>query len=136
MIPCAVGMLLYWWRLKRWLDSLRGAFNAHKIMFFIGIISALALIQYTVTLGPAGEPYALARRTGVVLFFALCALAHLLLNKVLTNVIPNKSRHKLSTDTLFAMSALQQKLLALNALLIVIGLFSALLGFLWAGYQH
>ena len=125
MLPVATLMLLYWPLQYRWLSQLHSSTRNGITVLLLGQIAALALIVYTLTLGAVGEPYALARRIGVVLFFAFTAFAHLLLALSLKKkpVIP-----RLHPPT--------AKLLFVCLLLIAVGLISSLLGFLWEGYQY
>lgn len=136
MLTAALAMLFYWWRLKGWLDNLLGVTGTNRLILWLGMISALALIQYTLTLGALGEPFALARRTGVVIFFTFCAFAHLLLNKLLAAVIKTPSEYKIDHDNYCVISSRQRQLLSLNLVLLVIGVASAILGFVWSDYQH
>lgn len=95
-------------------------------MVAFGIVACAALVIYSVTLGAVGEPYALARRIGVVLFFALTSFAHLLLLACLSE---SELLKRVSGNYI-------RKLKIMCVFLLVIGVFSALLGFLWEGYGN
>lgn len=128
MIPIAVLMMGYWFALHRWLGSIQAASISsigHKWILCLGVIAAMAMIVYTVTLGAVGEPYALARRIGVILFFAFSAFAHLLLLRVLNQ------RPLLE----LGLKADYQLLFRFCIGLIVVGCVSAILGFFWEPYQ-
>lgn len=126
MIPAAVAMLAYWWCLKYWITQLYGKVKYSTAVCVLGSISAIALLVYTVTLGAEGEKFALARRTGVVMFFALTYMAHLLLIKILSL---NSERQSFLLPSL-------KKLTVLSVLLLVIGAGSSLAAYVWDGYQY
>ena len=92
----------------------------------MGMVASIALIVYTVTLGAIGEPWALPRRIGVILYFAFTSFAHLLL------------LHTVSKNEIFqtTLKHSYQHLLNLCVFLLVIGVLSALLGFVWEGYNN
>lgn len=126
MIPVAVMMSVYWLLMRTWLNRLQLINRRSKISVIFGLVACVALIVYCVTLGAVGEPYAFARRIGVVLFFALTSFAHLLLLACLSE-----------SDYIAGISALNiRKLKTMCVFLLIIGLFSALLGFLWEGYDN
>lgn len=125
MIPTAVAMMVYWALLRIWLIKISNSATGGTIVT-LGVIAAIALIVYTVTLGAVGEPYALARRIGVVLFFAFSAFAHLLLlNKLTLDVLKNNN-----------LQAISKRLTRLCFGLVLLGIISAVLGFLWEGYHR
>lgn len=125
VIPIAIAMMVYWIVLRRWL-TLIGLKDAGKTLSVLGLIAGIALIVYTTTLGAVGEPYALARRIGVILFFAFTSLAHLLLLS------------KLNVDVLETqrLKSEHQRLFILCFGLLFLGILSAILGFLWEGYSN
>ena len=126
MIPTATLMLVYWTLQYRWLSRMQGIKKGCSTIFTLGITASTALIIYTLTLGAAGEPYALARRIGVILFFAFTAFAHLLLAVRLKKSKLPDPRLSQATEQLYMVCML----------LIGIGLLSSLLGFFWDGYQY
>lgn len=129
MIPIAVLMMGYWLALQRWLDSFKKHSEPRanvRWLPILGLIAATAMIVYTVTLGAVGEPYALARRIGVILFFAFSAFAHLLLLKIL-NRLPLKE---------LGLLMYFRRLFSICFVLIIVGVASALLGFFWQTYHH
>ncbi len=126
MIPVAGMMFVYWLFMQVWLNQLQLINRRSKISVIFGLVACVALVIYCVTLGAVGEPYALARRIGVVLFFALTSFAHLLLLACLSESAYLERTSAQNTRTLKTMCAF----------LLVIGLFSALLGFLWEGYDN
>lgn len=125
MIPVAILMLGYWLLMRAWLTRLQLMNRQAQVLVTFGVVACIALIIYCVTLGAVGEPYALARRIGVVLFFALTSFAHLLLLARLS-----KSCY-LKQISDFPIRALN----VMCIFLLVIGIFSAFLGFLWQGYE-
>lgn len=126
MIPVAVLMLAYWHLLVHWLVRHVQTQKAHRWVRGLGTIAAVALIVYTVTLGAKGEPYALARRIGVVCFFAFSAFAHLL---VLAAIRRN-------ADVMTTTGIWYRSLLWLSWSLLLIGFVSPISGFVWSGYQY
>lgn len=123
MIPAACGILIYWWLLKHWMRQMAIPFVTR--IHALGTLAALALVVYTVTLGAVGEPYALARRMGVILFFGLTPLAHLLLLAA-CRASPHFSEEMDS-------ELRRMKLLLMTMLLLGVG--SVIAGFLWSGYD-
>lgn len=79
MIPTAVFMGIYWLLMHVWLKQISDSKLQPIIITTFGCIAAFMLIVYTVTLGAVGDPYALARRLGVTVYFGFTAGAHLLL---------------------------------------------------------
>ena len=79
MIPTAVFMGMYWLLMHVWLKQISDSKLQPILMTGFGCIAVLMLIVYTVTLGAVGEPYALARRLGVTVYFGFTAGGHLLL---------------------------------------------------------
>ena len=79
LIPTAVFMMAYWLMLHQWVRQMSNSAVSPKVVTTMGLIASVALIVYTVTLGAEGEPYALARRIGVVFYFAFTSFAHLIL---------------------------------------------------------
>ena len=126
MLPAATLMVMYWYALYRWMEPIAAKKVSLKAVLWLGLIASLALIVYTLTLGAIGEPYALARRIGVILFFAFTAFAHLLFAAQLYQV---KTLHP-------RVSTVCKQLLRVCQVLIVIGLLSSLLGFFWSGYKN
>lgn len=130
LIPCAVLMLFYWALVAvwcRWLHhpAARASHSGYKVAVALGLVSALALVLYTVTLG-MGEQYVLPRRIGAVLYFALTALAHLVLLRYLDRL-----------DSLATVLANQQYTLTLTCLLLIgSALLSAGLGAFWPGWER
>lgn len=126
MIPTATLMVLYWIAMFNWMLGVGLTRLSKLTIVTLGLIASVALTIYTLTLGAIGEPYALARRIGVILFFAFTAFAHLLLAAKLIN------RAGGETPT----NVYSRKLLTICNLLIIIGVLSSLLGFFWSGYDN
>lgn len=93
MLPAAVLMVFYWQQLHHWLSLSGIQHNASNWMLRLGYVAAGALAVYTLTLGATGEPYALARRMGIILFFGLTAMNHLLLLLILRTTALLKYPH-------------------------------------------
>ena len=80
MMFYAVLLICYWWIVKLWLNKLDG--QPTKIAMticWLGIIGALFLIIYIDFLGSTGSIYRFMRRYGVILYFSLTPLAHMLM---------------------------------------------------------
>lgn len=80
MIPAALVMGAFWIVCRRWLLTL-GDVNGPMVraMVYLGCISAVFLILYTVFLGSKGDIYNFMRRTGVIVYFSFSYLAQLML---------------------------------------------------------
>ena len=126
MIPAAMLMMAYWILLYRWLLNLKVQDVKAQRIKSLGLIACVALIIYCVTLGADGEPWALPRRIGVILYFSFTSFAHLLL-------LNSVSSHQIFQSLL---KRYYQRLLNLCILLLILGVFSALLGFLWDDYNN
>lgn len=86
LIPTAVFMMAYWLLLYHWVRQLSNGKTSPNIATGMGLVASAALIVYTVTLGADGDPYALARRIGVVFYFAFTSFGHLILLRHLDNI--------------------------------------------------
>ncbi|MDH3510872.1 MAG: hypothetical protein OER85_08425 [Gammaproteobacteria bacterium] len=80
MIPAALVMGAFWIVCRRWLLTL-GDVNGRMVraMVYLGCISAVFLMLYTVFLGSKGDVYNFMRRTGVIVYFSFGYLAQLIL---------------------------------------------------------
>ena len=125
LIPTAVFMFFYWLLLHKWMLSISDYRLTPHLISGLGFTACLALIVYTVTLGAQGEPYALTRRLGVVLYFAFSSFAHL--------ILLSKLRH-LNLE-LLAIGTEFRWLKLICGCLVVSAIISALLGFLWLGWD-
>ncbi|WP_334028479.1 hypothetical protein [Alteromonas sp. P256] len=121
LIPTAVLMSAYWLLLYQWVQQVtEGAYKA-KPLVLMGIIASIALVIYTVTLGAEGNAYGLARRIGVIFYFAFSAFAHLLL----LGYVDKVDTHHLNIVT-------EQNRLSISAtILIVTAIFSAIVGYVF-----
>ncbi|MDH5472835.1 MAG: hypothetical protein OEY61_08255 [Gammaproteobacteria bacterium] len=80
MMFYAILLIWYWWIVKLWLNSLdRQATRIALIISWLGIIAALFLVIYVDYLGSSGTVYRLMRRYGVIIYFSLTPLAHMLM---------------------------------------------------------
>ena len=121
LIPTAIFMMAYWLLLYNWVKRLANRSTKLIIVTAMGIIASVALIVYTVTLGAVGEPYALARRIGVVFYFAFTSFGHLILLSCLD---------KIDTEKLGIVE--QQNRLTISCLVLIgTAIISAFLGLLW-----
>ncbi|TDF42486.1 hypothetical protein EYS14_03795 [Alteromonadaceae bacterium M269] len=119
LIPAAVFMVAYWLLLYQWIQKVTEHTRKPSVVLGMGLVASIALIVYTVTLGAEGEPYSLARRIGVVFYFAFTAFAHLILLSHLDKI----DTHKLGIVA-------QQNRLAISAIaLIVTAIASAAMGY-------
>ena len=125
MLPTAALMFFYWLRLSHWLVVITQQSKAAKRIRILGIIAAISLVIYTLTLGAIGDAFALPRRIGVVGYFAFTAFAHLLLIHALSDWV--KSQHHLQTPFNWLFN--------ITVLLLLLGVTSALLGFVWSDYN-
>ena len=126
MIPSALLMLIYWVRLSEWLKSETTQKKSATLVRNLGIAAAISLVIYTSTLGAIGDLYALPRRMGVVGYFALTAFSHLILLHALSERVCEQTHLKKPF----------QWLLSVSMLLLLLGVLSALLGFVWSEYQN
>nr|WP_136252760.1 hypothetical protein [Ningiella ruwaisensis] len=126
MIPTAVCMAAYWFLLKIWIDKVSNGALTIRLITSLGYIASAALIVYTVTLGAEDEPQALARRIGVILYFAFSAFGHLLLLQKLKRI--NIASLGLSNERKF--------IYRICAMLVISGIASAIAGFLWEGWDN
>jgi len=126
MIPTAVFMGMYWLLLHTWLKQISDNNIKPHIITAFGCMAAFMLIVYTVTLGAVGEPYALARRLGVTVYFGFTAGGHLLLllkfKQVNTQMLNIAGEVKAMSYLCFVM--------------LTTALASAVAGFLWEGWDN
>lgn len=80
MIPAAIILVRFWIVCRQWLLTL-GDTDGRMVrsMAYLGCISAVFLILYTVFLGSKGDVYNFMRRTGVIIYFSFSYLAQLML---------------------------------------------------------
>ena len=80
MIPAAIVMIAFWIACRRWLLTI-GASDGRMVraMVYLGCMSAIFLILYTMFLGSKGDLYNFMRRTGVIIFFSFSFLAQAML---------------------------------------------------------
>jgi len=126
LIPSAVFMSIYWLLMHHWLQRITQNKQSPALITSMGIVASLALIVYTVTLGAPGDSYALARRIGVVFYFAFTSFAHLILLRYLD---------KIDTRALGIVSE-QNKITVICALLVISAIASAIIGMLWEGWDN
>jgi hypothetical protein len=81
MIPASVLLLQFWWINRMWLRSL--GLSAGAALPWLGLVSSLALLIYTLALGHAGDLFNLLRRIGVIGWFGLTWIAQLQLGAAL-----------------------------------------------------
>ncbi len=126
MLPSAIIMIAYWRQLRReFSDKLAESSSLFRLIEILGIGASVSLIVYTLTLGAIGELFVLPRRIGVVGYFAFTAFAHLLLLAKLKVIIQSRA----------ALYVPYQALFCVCALLLVLGVISAFLGFFWPSYH-
>ncbi|MFN3714084.1 MAG: hypothetical protein ACK4SX_10520 [Alcanivoracaceae bacterium] len=114
MIPTSVLMVMFWWLNRLWLRSL--GISGASALPWLGLISSLSLLCYTLALGHAGDLFNMIRRTGVVGWFGLTWIAQLQLGAVL--------RHHARWHRAGA------RLVQLSVVTLLIGLVSVLIGVL------
>ncbi len=109
LIPTAIFMLAYWILLHHWIRRISDHRLSPNPVTILGIIASLALILYTVTLGAKGGPYELARKIGIIFYFAGNTFAHLVLLSYLDKIDTEKlyivrSQNRLIVSTLTLVS--------------------------------
>ncbi len=75
MIPTTVLLILFWGLNRIWLRSL--GLSAGAALPWLGLVSSLSLLIYTLSLGHAGDTFHLLRRAGVLGWFGLTWIAQL-----------------------------------------------------------
>lgn len=128
MLPVAVLMALYWLMINVWWHKVSADSGRTNWIVVMGLIACIALIVYTVTLGSLGEPYKVARRTGIVFFFVMTSFAHLLLLRQLLDAMTRKQLPE-------AISSLIVRFKWLCFSMVISGLISGILGYVWAGWD-
>lgn len=126
LIPTAVFMSAYWILLHHWVKQLTNDDKGPVLITTMGVIASVALVVYTVTLGAVGDAYALARRVGVVFYFAFTSFGHLFLLKWL---------NKIDTEALGIVQQ-QNNITIVCTLLITTAIASALVGIVWEGWDN
>ncbi|MCK5873507.1 MAG: hypothetical protein KAG82_02330 [Alcanivoracaceae bacterium] len=112
MIPACVLLALFWWLNRLWLQLL--GLEGGKSLPWLGLVSSLALLIYTLALGHAGDTFYLMRRVGVIGWFGLTYIAQLQLGASL--------RHHPH------WGKAGQRLLQLSVVTLLIGLISVVAG--------
>jgi hypothetical protein len=80
VIPTAVLMMFFWVLCRKWFLSLgSGDSFGLRAMVWLGVVSAIFLIIYSVFLGSEGALYSQMRRFGVIIHFSFAYLAQVLL---------------------------------------------------------
>ena len=129
MIPTAVFMAGYWLLLHKWLAHIDQSVKRTGITAQ-GLVACIALVVYTVTLGAVGEPYALARRMGIVFFFVFSSFAHLLLLAKLSRI----------DRSVLGIAGLYQIMFKLCLVLVISSIVSAIFGYLipdiWDSWEN
>jgi hypothetical protein len=125
MIPTAVFMMFYWLLLGTWLTHISDKRINPNFIVSIGCIAAVMLVVYTTTLGVVGEPYALARRIGVVFYFGFSSLGHVLLLLKLKLL----DTHKLG------IAPERKAIFYICIVMITSAIASAIAGFMWEGWD-
>lgn len=129
MIPSAVLMALFWISYRQWLIKQSGNKTLqHDVVVYLGLVSTIFLVTYTVALGFIGEMYALQRRIGVTIYFSCSLLAQLLT----TNLIWKLVKH----GGLNLRGGLHQCLLVIGILMVVTGLALTPLALLFPGQSR
>ncbi len=119
-------MAIYWLLLHYWVKRLTLCRRGPVLVTTMGIIAAAALIVYTVTLGAVGDAYALARRIGVVFYFAFTSFGHLFLLKWINSI---------DTQSLGIVKH-QNNITIVCILLVTTAIASALIGLVWEGWDN
>lgn len=90
-LPSCAVMVASWWLQQARLSPFLGqARSRHRLATWMGIAGALFFLVYALYLGVEGETYRWMRRYGVVFYFGLSGLAHLLLASALWNAQANR----------------------------------------------
>jgi hypothetical protein len=81
MTTAAITLALFWWLSVRWLGSLGvRPGRSERMVPWLGLIGAMSLMLYTLTLGHHGDTFHLLRRIGVVCYFAFTYINLLLVS--------------------------------------------------------
>ncbi len=87
----SVLLMCFWIYSKSWLELLHGhTTKMARIIFWLGLTGALALLIYIDFLGTTGEFNRFMRRIGAMLYFTLTPLAQFLLLKQHYNILHKK----------------------------------------------
>jgi hypothetical protein len=121
MLPAAACALAFWWCVNMWLLKVAGVRS--RTMQVLGMVAALFLALYVVALGES-DAYRWARRSGIILFFALSYVAQLCFLAL--------ALHKIADSLVVRVLRLQA---ALAMVTLAIGFGSVLLDQLWANYD-
>lgn len=129
MIPSAVMMALFWIICRQWLIKQTG-YKAiqYDVILFLGLVSTLFLVIYTVALGYIGETYALQRRIGVTLYFSCSLLAQLFTTNLIWKLVKQHGLH--------LRWVLHRWLLVICVLMVVTGLALTPLALLFPGQSR
>lgn len=127
MIPAAFCMSWHWILWRSWALS-RGFRTRWRLGLMCGMSLAAGafLVAYALALGHIGPEWKLARRIGVVGYFALTALCQFLATGTLGQLV--RAGH---TD----LKGPKRMMLLLASLLILGGVVSGFLNATWAGYE-
>ena len=92
MIAYALLLIGFWIYVKHWLAILREAEpGLSRLITWLGIVGALAMMVYVNFLGTEGEVNRFMRRHGIMLFFLFTPLAQMLLYREHQRLIRGKS---------------------------------------------
>lgn len=118
MMVYAVLLFGYWHIMKLWLQQLHGR-STYTIttIYWLGLTGATCLILYVDFLGSSGDFYRFMRRYGIIFYFSLTPLAHLI---VLNDLFKLKRLHN---DERISESALHY-LLTIISLILILGLIN------------
>ncbi len=118
MMVYAVLLVGYWHIMKLWLTQLHGR-STHTIttIYWLGIIGAICLILYVDFLGSSGDFYRFMRRYGIIFYFSLTPLAHMI---ALNDLLKLK---RLNNDERISKQALRYQL-TIVSLILILGLIN------------
>lgn len=118
VLPAAALQALSWLLVARWLRSEGEA--GTRVLALIGLVAPAALVLYGSFLGTEGEAYRLLRQYGTVLYYGLTCVAMLLTGRALERLA--------ARSALPLPRRLRHPMLGLFGLLVALGLFNALAG--------
>ena len=91
VFPYSVLLILFWLYSKSWLELLHGhTTKIARIIFWMGLVGAIALLIYIDFLGTTGEINSFMRRIGAMLYFTLTPLAQALMLYQHYNILRKK----------------------------------------------
>ena len=120
MMFYAILLICYWWLVKLWLNKLDNHTTRIALTIcWLGIIGALFLIIYINFLGSTGSIYRFMRRYGVIFYFSLTPLAHMLMINHIKKLKIKKPEIAVTTRILYYQTSVVTLILILGLISVV-----------------